>query len=145
LGAANILRLGTEAILRRLLIVISILIPVVAVGLVFLRIAKYSRQTDSRIDSFVSQEVTAFELSSTAHALLGESLRAEGPEARNLHEVDDHGISQINVPVAGSKGKGTLFISATEKGGVWQADHLDLKPAGQDLWWDLLHPGQTMK
>ena len=134
-----------EGVLRRILFAIGILIPVVAIGLLFHKIARYSVQTDARLAAFISQEVSAFESSKVAHDLLGESLRTDGQEGHNLHEIDDHGSSQINVPVAGSKGKGLLFISATESGGMWRADHLDLRPTGQDLWWDLLHPGQTRK
>jgi len=51
----------------------------------------------------------------------------------NVNYTNGSGNANLDIPVSGPKGSGTLHVSATNPGGAWMYERLDLTAGGQTV------------
>ena len=57
-------------------------------------------------------------------SLLGESIERRGISSGNISYSNNDGEADLNIPIKGSKGKGTIVVKATKTDGVWSYETL---------------------
>jgi hypothetical protein len=80
--------------------------------------------------------VAAVHADPQAPALLGEPISTGYPSGE-LREVSLGGYAQMQIPIKGPKGRGTVYMQATRKLGRWTLDEAYLQMRGQDQRVDL--------
>ncbi|OXA85463.1 cytochrome c oxidase assembly factor Coa1 family protein [Flavobacterium hercynium] len=56
---------------------------------------------------------------------LGKPIETDGMASGNIHTSGEAGNCDLQIPIKGSKGKGTLFVVATKRG-KWKFEHLSV-------------------
>lgn len=76
--------------------------------------------------------------STAVAAALGAPLDEGAFVTGNIHVSGPTGLAELEIPVAGPKGRGRVYVDATKQVGEWHFSHLvvQLEPGGQQL--DLL-------
>jgi hypothetical protein len=57
-------------------------------------------------------------------SLLGEPIEKRGMASGNISYSNNDGKADLNIPIIGSKGKGTIVVKATKTDGVWSYETL---------------------
>jgi Cytochrome oxidase complex assembly protein 1 len=91
---------------------------------------------------FYRDAVRLMEESDVAKADIGPPMKIGWPVEGSCDETPDSGRSTLEIPVSGSRGRGTLRVVATKAEGLWHINQLTLIMSESDVRENLVSGGQ---
>lgn len=112
-----------------------VLLFVAVLGGIFAIVLGSVRRSDVSVQAFAKASGSA-----EVRALLGTPLEKGWTFSGSISVSNDGGQANLNIPIAGPKGSGSLHVEATKENGVWIFHKLLFMPDGTNRVIDLLEP-----